>query len=207
MSAQQFRKRKLREAGSFHEQLALVASGGVAPDKQRVELTEEQEEELKTRRRRLAQKAWYDKEAFKLRESGRFAVELLPEGEGAGVTAYPVVLAQYGLEDCAEDALTEAGIKIARIFGSYRQIHNCRLMGIPSMVLPGNLQYSRQIAHEFLDRLQQHPKWGKYARDFYIAAALPHTIGTHTYFILLPETCRTLIEIERWDFGNPPTPR
>jgi len=203
-TAQQLRKRRLREAGTFHDQLKMVA-GGLAPADQVEEvLTEEQQEERKLRRRRLAKAAWYDKEAFKLRESGRFTVELLPGNEGAGVTAYPVVLAQYSLSNTAEEALAEAGIKIARIFGSYRQIHNCRMMGIPNGVLPGNLQYSRQIAHEFLERLQQHPKWGRYTRGFYIAPALPHTTGKHTYFILLPESCRALVEIEQWDFGNPP---
>jgi len=165
------------------------------------QLSEEEEEALKQRKRAVARGAWYNGEAAKMAEAQRFGAQLLA-GEQPGITIYPVVLADYDLGRDAHDTLSEAGIQLERIFGSYHQIHNCRVLGIPVAMVPTSTRHARRVAQAILDQMQKSPEYGKLCRSFYLAYSPQRIKGTFAYFVLLPDTCKGEVTVRQWDFGS-----
>lgn len=163
---------------------------------------EEEQEERKLRRRELSTEHWYDKEAAKLAEAARFDVGYLNPAHDVGIIQYPVILTYYRFSREADGLLTAAGIRTAKVYGSYLQIHNCRLIGIKVGTLPGNAVYARRYAQDLLTRMQETPEWGSSCRKFFLAQANPLVGQGHTYYVLLPDTCKGHVYIEEWGWGQ-----
>lgn len=197
--------RKTAASEGLAGQLELIRkeADGDLGDGTAVPLSEEDKEEIKSKRMEAAQDKWFQKQDETLRGAARFNVSLVNEDDGATVTSYPVILANYRLSKKAQDKLSAAGIRMVKVYGMYQQIHNCRLLAIPRELLPADKTYARRRAQEFLQRMANVERLKDKVRGFYLAHAPSVLKTSHVYFILLPESCRGEIRIESWDVSKP----
>jgi len=124
----------------------------------------------------------------------------------AGVATWPVILSKFTYDVGAEKALLAAKIRSDTVFGTYKQIHNCRLLAVPANLLPSEEPYSRRKAEEHFGRLLKRPKYREYI-GYFLPLTPMRVRGEHVYYIILPSECKGKISISQWDLGTPPKDR
>lgn len=143
----------------------------------------------------------YDTEFSKLAKHMRFTNNRLLCEETYGVTSWPVVLANYSIDKIALKSLIENGIQYDRVLGKYLQIHNCKMLGIRSEILPSKPQYYRRMAEEVFNVIASS---NGVVKGLCLSSAPAKTINSHTYFILLPTVSEKSTKIAQWDFYRVP---
>ena len=168
------------------------------------ELSDEEQAEIERVHQNTMQHLWYQSGANIMDEALRFGGELLGEEKSIGVVSYPIVLGNFSTQRGFDLALNRRGIQFDKVWGSYIQIHNCRLLGVRRGVLPGNSEYAHRAVREFLDILEKDADGENLVHGFDLSDAPSRSNGLHTYFVLLPSDCLGLLRIEQWDFGQSP---
>ena len=185
----------IREARDFHGQLEVfnkLMNEGPAKE-------EEVDTEVAVVKKILEEGQWWDSEWRKIRDTRKFeGLKLLPEEVAYGVTRFPVVLVGCKITPRLKKQLAELGMNTSTFFFQYTILHNCRLLGIRSDLLPGNAAFVQQVATKVLDRARGEDP---HLREYAMARASRKSKGSHTYFMVFP--ARLNFNFRDWDFADP----
>lgn len=142
---------------------------------------------------------WWDSEWGKICDTGKFeGLRLLPPEASYGIVSYPVVLVGCKITPILKRQLDGIGMNMSTAFYQYTILHNCKMLGIKSSILPGNAAFVQQVADGILDRIR---KEDPSLREYAITKAYRKARDDHSYFIILPS--RLNFSFRDWDFANP----
>lgn len=189
----------LRRARRSGWQGQLEVAGKILEEGVPSEEEQVQDAEVETVRNILKEGQWWDSEWRKIRDTRKFeSLTLLPEDVTYGVTRFPIILIGGKVNPPLKKKLAAIGMSISTVFMKYTVLHNCRMMGVKSDLLPGNALYSQQLAKSILDKMKKEdPNLSSYILTTNVAKQR----GSHTYFIIMPAQLN--FNFWDWDFSNP----
>ena len=139
-------------------------------------------------------------------ESVRFPSSEATTEEAAEIITQPILLAKFSFDNKSEGQMLSAGLKVVTVFGHYKQIHNAKILAVPSLLIPANPIHARRMATAHLIEMREASKDYSGLR----LASAPYRIrksktpgvsDMHVCYILLPDSV-TGVNIEAWDFST-----